>query len=124
MDRLVRWHPHDEENRKFLKHLRAEREALFTFLYRPEVPATNWWSEQAIRPAVVNRKVWGGNRTWGGAYTQQILVSFLQTCRLQKQDPSEILVRLLRSPRPTIASVLIPTLTRRTADSSAPDHPS
>ena len=23
--------------------------------------------EQAIRPAVVNRKVWGGNRTWIGA---------------------------------------------------------
>lgn len=124
MDRLLRWHPQDDENRKLLKHLRAERTALFTFLYRPDVPATNWWSEQAIRPAVVNRKVWGGNRTWQGAYTQQILASLLQTCRLQKQDPTEILVHLLRSPKPTVENTLVPTLTRRATESSSPDHPS
>ena len=40
-------------------------------VYVPEtsrrVQATNWPAEQAIRPAVVNRKVWGGNRTEAGA---------------------------------------------------------
>ncbi len=124
MDRLLRWQPKDEENRRFLKHLRNERTALFTFLYRPEIPATNWWSEQAIRPAVVNRKVWGGNRTDSGGYTQQILTTLLQTCRLQKQDPSEILVHLLRSPEPTVANILIPTLSRRTTNLSEPQAPS
>ena len=39
----------------------------FTFLSHPEVEPTNWEGEQAIRPVVVNRKVWGGNRTWVGA---------------------------------------------------------
>jgi hypothetical protein len=28
---------------------------------------TNYHAEQAIRPAVVNRKVWGGNRTLAGS---------------------------------------------------------
>jgi len=49
--------PHDE-NRKLAKHLYAEKEALFTFLTHDGVDATNWRAEQAIRPAVVNRKVW------------------------------------------------------------------
>ncbi len=39
--------------------------------------------EQAIRPAMVNRKVWGGNRTTVGARTQQALMSVFETCRRQ-----------------------------------------
>jgi hypothetical protein len=42
-------------------------------------------------PMVVTRKVWGGNRTPAGGHTQNILLSFLQTCR---QD------HLLCSPQP------------------------
>jgi transposase len=34
------------------------------------VQATNWRAEQALRPAVTNRKHWGGNKTWQGAHTQ------------------------------------------------------
>jgi hypothetical protein len=45
----------------------AERDVLVTFLTHPGTDATNWRAEQAVRPAVVNRKVWGGNRTWRGA---------------------------------------------------------
>ena len=31
-----------------------------TFLYEENLEASNWPAEQAIRPAVVNRKVFGG----------------------------------------------------------------
>ncbi|MBF6607070.1 MAG: IS66 family transposase, partial [Chloroflexi bacterium] len=61
-------HPHDA-NRRLVKHLVNEADALFTFLDDTDIDATNWRGEQAIRPAVVNRKVWGGNRTWRGAAT-------------------------------------------------------
>src|SRR5881628_466236 len=44
-------------------------------------------------------KVWGGNRTWAGAQTQQILVSVLRTCWQQGKDAFARLVSLLRSPR-------------------------
>ena len=46
-----------------VNHLAPEREHLFTFLCLPGVQATNWRAEQAIRPAVVTRKDWGGNRS-------------------------------------------------------------
>jgi len=62
-------------------HLWKHRDEWFTFLEHPEVEPTNWEAEQAIRPAVVNRKVWGGNRTWAGARAQEVLMSVLGTCK-------------------------------------------
>ena len=58
----------------------------FWFLIQPGVEATNWRAEQAIRPAVVNRKVWGGNRTLHGADAQSILMSVLRTCHQLSRD--------------------------------------
>jgi transposase len=108
MDRLLTWQPTVEANHKFLKHLGHERPALFTFLRHPEVEATNWWGEHAIRPAVVTRKVCGGNRTWLGAHTQTILMSVLRTCHQQDIHPYTVLERLLRSPVPRVARQLLP----------------
>lgn len=42
-------HPHDE-NRKLVKHLLAERDALFSFLADPSIDATSWRAEQGVRP--------------------------------------------------------------------------
>jgi transposase len=92
-------HPHDE-CRKLVKHLAAEAPALFTFLARPAVDATNWRAEQAIRPAVVNRKVWGGNRTWRGAATHSRIMSVLRTTAQQGVDTIDYLTRLARAPNP------------------------
>ena len=105
MDRLLDWNPTDNENRKLLKHLRKERSALFTFLLDPSVPASNWWGEQAIRPAVVTRKVWGGNRTPSGTVTQSVLGSFMRTCHQQRVEPRAVIVEVLRSPVPLVASL-------------------
>jgi len=111
MDNLLTWNPTDDDNRKLLEHLRTEREALFTFLEHPdlELPATNHWAEQAIRPAVVNRKVFGGNRTWTGAHALERQISFLRTCRQQGRDPTGLLVDLQRSPIPMVLESLAPT---------------
>ena len=75
----------------------TERLHLFTFLRRNDVQATNWRAEQAIRPAVVTRKVCGGNRSWAGAQTQQVLASVLRTCQQQGRDPLDLFVHLLQS---------------------------
>ncbi len=92
-------HPHDE-NRKLVAHLLRERDALFTFLARPGIDATNWRAEQAVRPAVVNRKVWGGNRTWRGAATQGRMMSVLRTATQQGVDAIDYLASLARAPTP------------------------
>jgi transposase len=93
-------HP-ENENRKLAAHLYAERDALFTFLTHPGTDATNWRAEQAIRPAVVNRKVWGGNRTWRGAVTQGRMMSVLRTASQQGVDAIDFLTRLARAPTPS-----------------------
>jgi len=97
------------QNRRLANHLLRERDALFTFLNCPGLEATNWRAEQAIRPMVVARKVWGGNRTPRGAQTQSILVSFLQTCRQQLQSASPLIQSLLCSPQPKVLRLAAPT---------------
>jgi transposase len=105
MDRFLAWKPTDDENRKLVKHLRNERDALFTFLRNPAVPASNWWGEQAIRPAVVTRKIWGGNRTAYGAITQERVATFFRTSHQQGADPYPLMEVALRSPVPLVAGL-------------------
>ena len=98
-------HPHDA-NRRLIKHLRHERAALFTFLTTAGVDATNWRGEQGVRPAVVNRKVWGGNRTDRGAETQGRVMTFLRTAHQQGADAVALLVDLARAPNPGVVAGL------------------
>lgn len=92
----------NDANRKLAKHLRHEFPYLFTYLKCPGLEATNWRGEQAIRPAVVARKVWGGNRTPEGAHAQEILTSVFRTSRQRDCDAMTELSALLRSPEPFV----------------------
>ena len=78
LSRLIDNPPPLDDAERFAAHLAIEFPAIFTFLCDPSVDATNWRAEQAIRPAVVIRKVCGGNRTRKGADTQQMLASVLR----------------------------------------------
>lgn len=98
MDRLLRPVKANRANETFARHLWSQRRWLFTFLRREKVDATNWRAEQALRPAVVNRKVWGGNRTWVGARAQGVLMGVLQTAKLLGRDSLQFLSRLLCAP--------------------------
>ena len=60
-------------------HLRRHFWEWFRCLIHPHLDGTTWRAEQALRPAVVNRKVWGGNRTWRGASAQGTLLSVVRT---------------------------------------------
>ncbi|MCA1682352.1 MAG: IS66 family transposase, partial [Actinobacteria bacterium] len=111
MDTLVSLPTGHDANRRLLDHLRRERDALFTFLTTPGVDATNWRSEQGVRPAVVNRKVWGGNRSDVGARTQEVLATVLRTATQQGLDVIGLFADLLRSPVPKVAALNLP-LTR------------
>ena len=88
----------DAANERLAAFLERHLHELFTFLALPGVDATNWRGEQAIRPAVVNRKVWGDNRTWRGADAQAILMSVLRTCHQQHLDSLNYLSQTRRSP--------------------------
>ena len=100
MDRLLAWEPTWEPNAAFRNHLDSERPHLFTFLYHPEVEATNWPAEQAIRPAVITRKMSGGNRTARGAHAQEVLTSIVRTAVQQGRDCIDLFARAFCSPYP------------------------
>ena len=117
-DKLLAMRPKHEPNRRLLGHLRNEREHIFTFLTEPGVEATNWRAEQALRPAIVNRKSWGGNRTEQGARTQQINMSVIRTARQQNIDPVELMVQAQHSRQP-VASNLIQFPARASPSSMA-----
>jgi len=106
MDRLLARTFRLPANRRLANHLCHEQPHLFTFLHCPGIQATNNAAEQAIRPAVVARKTWGGNRTHNGARTQQILASILRTCRQQGKDAFSRLIGLLRSPAQEILDIV------------------
>jgi transposase len=93
--RLLRWPRSNAANERFAAHLENHQDQLLTFLQVPGLDATNWRAEQALRPAVVNRKVWGGNRTRAGAGAQSILMSVLRTCRQQQRDSLEFISQAL-----------------------------
>ena len=85
----------------------AEFPAVFLFLWEdPSLDATNWRAEQAIRPAVVIRKVCGGNRTRHGADTQQVLASVVRTARQRDLDLPPLIAAMLRAAEPVVPELL------------------
>ena len=98
MVKLTEFTKTDEANERLAGHLFAQQNNLFIFLKTEGIDATNWRGEQAIRPAVVNRKVWGGNRTEDGAAAQGILLSVLGTARTRGIEIIGWISRLLCSP--------------------------
>ena len=111
LDRLLARTYQDPANRRLAKHLRHERPYLFTFLYCPGlVDATNNLAERVMRILVMIRKNWGGNRTENGARAQAILTSVLCTARQQDKDVFQLLVDLLRSPKPKLLDILPPKI--------------
>ena len=106
LDRMLDKSYRNPANRRLARHLRHEQPWIFTFLHCPGLDATNHMSERAIRGMVIARKVWGGNRTWKGAHTQEVLVSILRTCWQQSKDAFTRGVKLLRAPRAMILDIV------------------
>lgn len=74
------------ENERFAKHLYHHAASWFLFLVDADLPATNHRAEQALKTPIVNRKVWGGNRTDAGGNAQAITSSVLETCKNKSID--------------------------------------
>ena len=106
LDRMLETRRRNAANRRLARHLEHELLWLFTFLHCPGLDATNNAAERAIRGMVIARKVWGGNRTWEGARTQQILASVLRTCWQQGKNAFTRCVTLLRAPGSVILDIV------------------
>jgi transposase len=83
-------------NDAFAEHLYNHGEQWLMFLIDPSIPATNHRAEQALKTPIVNRKVWGGNRTNAGAHAQEVTSSVLHTCKNKAIDAFTFLSNALR----------------------------
>lgn len=91
---------------RFAAHLEREFTAIWSFLFDPTLDATNWRAEQAIRPIVVTRKVCGGNRSWDGAESQQILASVIRTAAQRDVNPHVVRASMLHLRTPRVVAEL------------------
>ena len=83
------------QEEKVRMRLWKQRDHLFTFLERAEVPATNNLAERQLRPAVIARKISCGNKTSKGAGAWQILASIAATCAQAKRSFVEFVAQRL-----------------------------
>ena len=106
LNTLVETHSPVPDVQRFARHLARELPGVFTFLLDDRIDATTWRAEQAIRPAVVQRKVSGGNRTWRGAHTQQVLATVCRTSTQRLLNPLPVLVDLLHQLKACVSAAL------------------
>lgn len=81
--------------KRFAKRLNRHKNELFTFLYEKDIDYHNNHAEQQIRPDVIFRKITFGNRSLAGAENHSVLMTILQTAKLNNLDPIATLEKIL-----------------------------
>jgi len=117
-DRLAEIHDGayaDKDCRRLARRLEKYRFDLFTFLERENVDATNNHGERTIRPAVLMRKNYYGNRSERGAAVQAQMMSIFRTLKMRGIDPLEYLERQLRASLANGAPFTLPELVEKIA---------
>lgn len=82
---------------RFSKRLKRHKKELFVFLYEKGIDYHNNHAEQQIRPDVLLRKITFGNRSVNGARIHDVVMSILQTAKLNGFDPVQIFKDILLS---------------------------
>lgn len=82
--------------RTMKKFLTKNFDELFVFLENP-VDSTNNDAERAIRSDVVVRKISGGNRSYKGKRSYEVLSSVTQTCKLRNEDFRDVVMKEINS---------------------------
>jgi len=78
----------------FRQRLIDHKKEVFTFLVHTSVDATNNCAERGLRPNVIMRKVTFGNRSPAGSENHEILMSLIQTAKLNGTSPLTLLSNL------------------------------
>jgi transposase len=104
-DQLLTAPASGQHGRRLQKRYHKHRQAIFTFLDRPDVPPDNNAAERALRPSVVHRKVSGGFRSDWGAAAYATIASVTETAQKRGRHVLPTLTSLLLPgpPLPTLA---------------------
>lgn len=86
----------DADCRRLAKRLERHRDELFTFLEHEGVSSDNNEAEREIRPAVLMRKNYFGNRSLKGAAVQAVFMTLFRTLEKRGLDPVAALENAMR----------------------------
>lgn len=81
--------------KRFANRLARHKGEILTFLYIKDIDPHNNHAEQQIRPDVIFRKITFGNRSVSGAENHSVLMTILQTAKLNNMDPIKTLEDIL-----------------------------
>lgn len=81
--------------KRFANRLKRHKGEILTFLYVKGIDPHNNHAEQQIRPDVIFRKITFGNRSISGAENHSVLMTILQTAKLNNMDPLKTLEDIL-----------------------------
>lgn len=84
--------------KRFSQRLLRHKNELLTFLYYPNISYHNNQAERHIRPNVIFRKITFGNRSIKGILNHSVLMSILQTAKLNKLAPLQIFKKIFLLP--------------------------
>ncbi|MCL6579979.1 MAG: transposase, partial [Candidatus Bathyarchaeota archaeon] len=90
------------DTKRILERIIRHNEELFLFLDHPEIEPTNNRAERQLRPNVIMRKITFGNRSPHGAEKHQILMSIIETGRLNGVEPLRLFLSLTLGDTPFI----------------------
>ncbi len=99
----IRWlaypfHQH-QEVKGFLNTLLERIDDLFRFTQDKMIDGDNNLAERGLRKAVIIRKISNGSRSDNGAEILEVLLSVVETARLQKQNPLMFMHQIIASER-------------------------
>ena len=87
--------PNKKILKRFANRLERHKGEILTFLYIKDIDPHNNHAEQQIRPDVIFRKITFGNRSVSGAQNHSVLMTILQTAKLNDMDPIKTLEDML-----------------------------
>jgi transposase len=96
LNRLLAKPPKNQSARKLFRAMRRDRDDLFRFITRRDVPYTNNGCERALRPSVIFRKVTGCFRSHWGARLYAAAVSVIATGRLNGKSALQAIYEIIR----------------------------
>ena len=98
IDKISQMRFNHSEVRKFVKSVCiTHRDNLFRFVQDDEIDGDNNLAERAIRKAVRIRKISNGNRSKNGARFLEILLSVIETLKLQGKNPLEGMMDIIQA---------------------------
>jgi hypothetical protein len=86
-----------QKTKGFVNTLLARIDDLFRFTQDKDVASDNNLAERGLRKALIIRKISNGSRSEKGAETLEVLLSVLETAKLQKQNPFLFMHKIIAS---------------------------